>query len=49
MIVVIGLPAQRHQSPELIKDEQVLLILIKPRIIIPAEAEEEAFPTFSAS
>ncbi|NOT01614.1 MAG: hypothetical protein HOP29_13410 [Phycisphaerales bacterium] len=31
----------------LVKDEQVLLILIKPKIIIQQEAEQEAFPSFS--
>jgi len=37
-----------YSSRTLVKDEQVLLILIKPKIIIPAETEEEAFPTFSS-
>ena len=31
-----------------VKDDQVLLILIKPTIIIQEEAEAEAFPTLSA-
>jgi len=33
----------------LVKDDQVLLILIKPKIIIQEEAEAEAFPTLSNS
>ena len=37
-----------YDSRTLIKDEQVLLILIKPKIIIQSEAEQEAFPTFSS-
>ncbi len=36
-----------YNSRALIKDEQVLLILIKPKIIIQAEAEQEAFPSFT--
>ncbi len=32
-----------------VKDDQVLLILIKPTIIIQEEAEADAFPTLSAS
>jgi general secretion pathway protein D len=32
-----------------VKDDQVLLILIKPTIIIQEEAEAEAFPTLSSS
>ncbi len=36
-----------YSSRTLVKDEQVLLILIKPKIIIQSEAEQEAFPTFS--
>lgn len=32
-----------------VKDDQVLLILIKPTIIIQEEAEAEAFPTLSAA
>ncbi|MEE9295405.1 MAG: hypothetical protein V3W34_10650, partial [Phycisphaerae bacterium] len=35
-----------YSSRTLVKDEQVLLILIKPKIIIQSEAEQEAFPTF---
>lgn len=37
-----------YSSRTLVKDEQVLLILVKPRIIIQREAEQRAFPTFSA-
>lgn len=33
----------------LVKDDQVLLILIKPKIIIQEEAEAEAFPTLSTA
>jgi type II secretory pathway component GspD/PulD (secretin) len=36
-----------HRS--LVKDEQVLLILVKPSIIIQEEAEERAFPTFGVA
>jgi type II secretory pathway component GspD/PulD (secretin) len=36
-----------YSSRTLVKDEQVLLILIKPKIIIRTEAEQEAFPSFS--
>ncbi len=36
-----------YSSKTLVKDEQVLLILIKPKILIQSEAEQEAFPTFS--
>jgi len=32
-----------------VRDDQVLLILIKPKIIIQEEAEQEAFPTLSQS
>ena len=32
-----------------VKDDQVLLVLIKPTIIIQEEAEAEAFPTLSAA
>ncbi|MCK4659036.1 MAG: hypothetical protein KAV82_05890 [Phycisphaerae bacterium] len=35
-----------YSNRSLVKDEQVLLILVKPTIIISSEAEEEAFPTF---
>ncbi len=38
-----------YSNRSLVKDEQVLLILVKPTIIIQREAEEEAFPTFSHS
>jgi Flp pilus assembly secretin CpaC/tetratricopeptide (TPR) repeat protein len=37
-----------YSSNSLVKDEQVLMILVKPKIIIPQEAEEDAFPTFSS-
>ena len=37
-----------YSARTLIKDEQVLLILIKPKIIIQSEAEQEAFPTFGS-
>lgn len=37
-----------YSSRTLIKDEQVLLILIKPKIIIQSEAEQIAFPTFGS-
>jgi general secretion pathway protein D len=36
-----------YSGRTLVKDEQVLLILIKPKIIIQNEAEQEAFPSFS--
>lgn len=35
-----------YQSRSMIKDEQTLLILIKPKILIQSEQEELAFPTF---
>ncbi len=35
-----------YSSRTLVRDEQVLLILIKPKIIIQSEAEQEAFPAF---
>ncbi|MFH0983496.1 MAG: hypothetical protein V2A79_18410 [Planctomycetota bacterium] len=37
-----------YSNRSLVKDEQVLLILVKPTIIISREAEEEAFPTFGS-
>ena len=37
-----------YSNRSLVKDEQVLLILVKPTIIITREAEEEAFPTFAS-
>ena len=37
-----------YSNRTLVKDEQVLLILVKPTIIITRETEEEAFPTFGA-
>ncbi len=37
-----------YSSRSMVKDEQVLLILIKPKIIIPTEQERNAFPTFSS-
>lgn len=36
-------------NSSLVKDDQVLLILIKPKIIIQEEAEAEAFPTLSTA
>jgi hypothetical protein len=30
----------------MVKDEQTLLILIKPKILIQSEQEEQAYPTF---
>ncbi|MEE8169817.1 MAG: hypothetical protein V3T70_04650, partial [Phycisphaerae bacterium] len=36
-----------YSNTSLVKDDSVLLILIKPKIIIQEEAEEEAFPTLS--
>ncbi len=35
-----------YSSRSLIKDEQTLLILIKPKILIQSEQEELAFPSF---
>jgi len=35
-----------YSARNLVKDEQVLLILVKPTIIIQREQEEAAFPTF---
>ncbi len=35
-----------YSARNIVKDEQVLLILVKPTIIIQREQEEEAFPTF---
>jgi len=32
-----------------VKDDQILLVLVKPKIIIADEAEQEAFPTLSSS
>jgi hypothetical protein len=32
----------------MVKDEQTLLILIKPKIMIQSEQEEAAFPAFAA-
>lgn len=37
-----------YNSRSMVKDEQTLLILIKPKILIQSEQEEEAFPTFVA-
>jgi len=34
-----------YSNRSLVKDEQVLLILVKPSIIIQRESEQEAFPT----
>ncbi|MCH8147671.1 MAG: hypothetical protein IH987_06700 [Planctomycetes bacterium] len=36
-----------YSSRSMIKDEQVLLILIKPKILIHSEQEEIAFPSFT--
>jgi type II secretory pathway component GspD/PulD (secretin)/tetratricopeptide (TPR) repeat protein len=35
-----------YSARNLVKDEQVLLILVKPSILIQSEQEEAAFPTF---
>ena len=35
-----------YSSRTMVKDEQTLLILVKPKILIPAEQEELAFPSF---
>jgi len=35
-----------YSSRSMIKDEQTLLILVKPKIYIQAEQEELAFPSF---
>ena len=32
-----------------VKDDQILLVLVKPKIIIADEAEQEAFPTLSST
>jgi type II secretory pathway component GspD/PulD (secretin) len=37
-----------YNSRSMVKDEQTLLILIKPKIMIQSEQEEEAFPSFAA-
>jgi type II secretory pathway component GspD/PulD (secretin) len=37
-----------YSNRSLVKDEQVLLILVKPSIIIQREAEEQAFPRFAS-
>lgn len=37
-----------YSSRSMVKDEQILLILIKPQIIIPTEQEKLAFPTLSS-
>ena len=36
-----------YSSRSMIKDEQTLLILVKPKILIQSEQEELAFPSFS--
>jgi len=36
-----------YSSRSLVKDEQTLLILIKPKILIQSETEEAAFPSFT--
>jgi type II secretory pathway component GspD/PulD (secretin)/tetratricopeptide (TPR) repeat protein len=38
-----------YSSRSMVKDEQTLLILIKPKIFIQTEQEELAFPTFGAA
>jgi type II secretory pathway component GspD/PulD (secretin)/tetratricopeptide (TPR) repeat protein len=35
-----------YSSRSMVKDEQTLLILIKPKILIQSEQEEQAYPTF---
>ncbi|GIK16123.1 MAG: general secretion pathway protein GspD [Planctomycetota bacterium] len=40
----IPLLKRLYSSRSMVKDEQVLLILIKPKIIIPSEQEQLAFP-----
>ena len=35
-----------YTARNLVKDEQILLILVKPSIIIQREQEQKAFPTF---
>ncbi len=42
----IPLLKRLYSSRSMVKDEQTLLVLIKPKIIIPAEQEELAFPSF---
>ncbi|HNO80477.1 MAG TPA: hypothetical protein PKN33_20710 [Phycisphaerae bacterium] len=37
-----------YSARNLVKDEQVLLILVKPKILIQREQEEDAFPTFGS-
>ncbi len=36
-----------YSARSMVKDEQTLLILIKPKILIQSEQEEQAFPSFS--
>jgi general secretion pathway protein D len=36
-----------YSSRSMVKDEQTLLILIKPKILIQSEQEEQAFPAFA--
>ena len=36
-----------YSSRTLVKDEQVLLILVKPQIIIQQESEQRAFPSLA--
>lgn len=36
-----------YSSRSMVKDEQTLLILIKPKILIHSEQEEQAFPSFA--
>jgi len=45
----IPLLKRAYSARTLVKDEQTLLILIKPKIMIQSEQEELAFPSFSSS
>jgi len=45
----IPLLKRAYSSHSMVKDEQTLLILIKPKILIQSEQEELAFPPFSRS
>ena len=36
-----------YSSRSMVKDEQTLLILIKPKVLIQSEQEEVAFPSFT--
>ena len=39
----------RSSNRSTVKDTRTLLILMKAKIIIQSEAEEEAFPTFTTA